>query len=148
MKRLHRHHIFLASILAVIIGMSACGEDVWDELPAPISSFIAQYFPGVGISSYSEHDDCYYVDIRNDASLTFGYDYKWTDINGNGSVLPADMMLDQLPADLYDYLESTESVGGVYAIRRTLHTYYIQLRNSSLEYDVATHTVTDPAMIQ
>ncbi len=142
MKRQHLMHIILASFMTFLIGISSCSDNVWDEMPKSISSFIAQYFPGIGISSFTESKTGYHVDIRNDASLDFDLNCDWTKINGNGSPLPSDLVLDQLPAPLYEYLEATEQAGSVFAVKRDKDSYRLTLHNSEIDYDIKTRTVT------
>lgn len=141
---LHRRIIPLVLSLSVLSAaiLSACGEDVWDQLPAGVSQFLAQYFPGVGISSYSSSSAAYSVELRNDASLRFGSDLKWTEIDGNGSPLPQDLIYDQMPEAVYTYLEQGELTSGVFAVRRDAECYLITLHDSLIRYDIATRKIT------
>ena len=142
MKLQHLLHMILAPLLVVIVGISSCGENVWDEVPAPITSFLNQYFPNVGISSYSESNNNYYIELRNDASMSFDVNSDWIVIDGNGSPLPSDLVLDQFPAPLYEYLESIEAAGSVYKVSRTNSIYNVTLFDALIDYDIMTQTVT------
>lgn len=84
-----KRNILTSVILAVVFFLvGACNSDTWDELPTPIANFISQYFPFGELQSYSEDDGGVIVKIKKGATLTFGTDYEWIDVNGNGSLLP------------------------------------------------------------
>lgn len=139
-----RYHSLLVLVLLSIVIATGCTESIWDELPKPISSFVVQYFPGVSIDSYSVSDDNHYVKIQNGASLVFDCNYDWTTVDGNGSAIPSDLVFDQFPKDLYNYLDAQDMTEEVYAVTRTGHTYTVTLENTVITYDTDTHTVVYP----
>lgn len=143
MKRFYIKKIHvLISALIFTVWFTSCGEDVWDDIPDPIVSFINRYFPNVGISSYSDSNNGYYIEIRNDASLRFNSLYSWININGNGTPLPSVLIFDQLPQKAYEYLEETEQVGQVYSLSRDSVAYTIGLYDTSIRYDINSRTIT------
>ncbi len=141
MNRRQKLQIIPAIILFFVTLLTACGEDVWGEIPSTITNFVTKYFPNTGISSYSEKGGNYFVQVQNSASLQFDTNYDWTVINGNGSPLPEVLIYDQLPQDAYNYLEETEQTSQVYELNRNEKTYTIKLYNSLLEYDITSHTI-------
>lgn len=140
-----RHRkVFLVPLLIVLMLVGACSNSVWDELPSAISSFISEYFPGVGVSSFNEDDDYYYVKVRNGASLTFNKEYNWTEVDGNGVALPDVFMYDQLPPDLYNYLKGIEQQSDVYGVKRDKDFYKLTMHDTVITYDIKTGKITYP----
>lgn len=139
----NRRTPFLIVLLIAIIGISSCSESVLDDLPNPISKFIAQYYPGESVSSYSEGDgDLYRVKIKNGATIVFDYNFDWSSIEGNGTTVPVQLMFDQFPARLYDYIESIGALHSVYGVSRNAENYTVYLTDSTLSYDINTKTVS------
>ena len=95
-------------VLGMIVVLGACSSDAAEELPSAVSQFTTQYFPGLGVKSYNELSDggCV-VQLSGGPTLRFNSDYKWIDIDGNGVRLPQVLMYDQLPTELYEYLQAT-----------------------------------------
>ena len=83
-----RNTLSSVALALVILLMGACNSDAWDELPSAISSFVSEYFPFGELQSYSENGGVEVVQIKKGATLTFDKNYEWTDVNGNGVVLP------------------------------------------------------------
>lgn len=135
----------LLGLLFTVIIVTACNDTVWDELPSPISSFIAQYFPGEKVQSYSEKSDSYYVTVKSGASLVFDVNYDWTSIDGNGEPLPAQLVFDQFPSPLYDYIDGQMMQSDVYAVTRNKSTYEVTLADTRISYDIQTETVVYPS---
>lgn len=134
----------LAPLLVAILIIGACSNSVWDELPSAISSFISEYFPGMGVSSYSEDEDSYRVQVRNGASLIFDKEYHWTEVEGNGVPLPEVFMYDQLPPALYNYLQGIEQQAGVYGVKRDKDYYKLTMHDTVITYDISTGKITYP----
>lgn len=132
-------------VLGVIIVLGACSSDASEELPSSVSQFTTQYFPGLGVKSYHELSDggCV-VELSGGPTLRFDSDGKWVDINGNGSKLPQVLMYDQLPADLYDYLQGTEQQSDVYVVKRDKYYYKLTMLDTVLTYNISTGKVTYP----
>ena len=122
----------------------ACSDnEAYDELPAPIVTFITKYWPNPVIDSYVQPSaDEYEVVIKNGPSLTFDGNYSWTEVDGNGLPLPQIFLYDQLPGTLYDYLEAGSYLGSVFKVERDSQTYSVELLNFDIKYDVATGAVS------
>ena len=142
MKRLRISWSIFISLL-VFIGIYSCSDSDLDRLPTSIQTFVSQYFPGIVVSSYDQNtqNGSITVKLRNDATLTFDGANRWTDINGNGSPLPPALIYDQLPPQLYNYLESIESTEGVYRLTRDATHITVQLLDNRIEYDQTTKTI-------
>lgn len=132
-------------LIVIILMMGGCGNNVWDELPQKIVFFVSEYFPAGEVESYKTNDSGSVVKIKNGATLTFNSDYEWTDVNGNGEILPQQFLFDKLPSTLYNYLESIEAVDQVYRVRHYNSIYEVKLHDSELEYDEATGTISYPS---
>lgn len=128
----------------IIILMGACNSDTWDELPSAISQFVSEYFPFGELSGYSSKGGVEVVQIKKGATLTFNSDYDWTDVNGNGVVLPQNFLYDELPQRLYNYIESIEVQNSVYRVRRTPDLITVDLLDSQLTYDQHSGDITYP----
>lgn len=136
--------LFLAPLLITLLMVGACSNSVWDELPSAISSFISEYFPGAGVSSYNEDGDSYRVQVRNGATLVFDKDYHWTEVDGNGVPLPDVFMYDQLPPALYNYLRGIEQQGSVYGVKRDKDYYKLTMHDTVITYEISTGKITYP----
>lgn len=132
------------ALLIVLAFMGACNSDAWDELPSPIANFISQYFPFGELESYSESDGYEIAKIKKGATLTFDSDYEWTDVNGNGAVLPQQFLYDKLPENLYRYLESVELQYSVYRVVRTPELITVDLLDTVITYNQKTGVITYP----
>lgn len=133
--------IYLIAAL-MIFCLSSCHGSEWDDMPSQISEFVSKYFPAQEISEYGSTDDGYHVRIRNSAAITFNNNCNWLSINGYGGTLPQMLLFDELPPVLYEYLQETESLDGVYAVSRDTKVYFVRLLDSDLSYDMATDTIT------
>ena len=132
MKQIRLFSLFL--MFAAIF--SACSDDEpGTDLPQSITNFVERYYPFLKYSAEAVASGGYIVEIENSATLTFNSDEAWTDINGNGEVLGEMLLYDQLPERLYDYLEETENIQGVYRISRNMKIYTVQLLDSTVTYN-------------
>lgn len=132
----------LAAIFAVM-GITSCSEDnVYSSLPDPISKFVAQYYPGAGVSDFTNKNGVYTVEVSNGPTITFNKDYSWTSLDANGNTVPDEFLYDQLPPALYEYLQSTQATHSVYSVSRDTRQYVVRLLDSSLTYDIATAQIT------
>ncbi len=125
-----------------IVLLIACSNSLWDELPAPISTFISSYYPMSGISKYSESDDTYYVTIKNGATLVFDSNYEWKSINGNGVTLPEIFITDKLPEKLVKYLTELELTNSVYAAENEPRTVILTMLDYKIKYIKETGEIT------
>ncbi len=63
MSRLEKF-LFLPIVVGIIV-LGACSSNVWDEVPSPITSFVEQYYPGSGLSSYNQTDNLRLIYFRS-----------------------------------------------------------------------------------
>lgn len=133
-------------LLAIVIFMGACGEgNTYDELPKPIAEFVSQYFPFGEVDGYTvDKNGNSIVQIRNGSTLTFDAECDWTDVNGNGSVLPGNFLYNQLPPVLYNYIESIEFVNKVYRVSRTSTGVKVEFQDTYVVYDDESQKITYP----
>ncbi len=132
------------ALFVMMLILSGCGDNVWDELPSPIASFVSEYFPFGEVDSFEESDRGFVVKIKKGVSLSFDRDCVWTDVDGRGSILPQNFLYDKLPPVLYDYIESIEHVNDVYRVRRVPNEIIVEFHDSKIVYDAATTTITYP----
>lgn len=146
MKKILKHPgLLLFFVFALVAAVSGCSSDASDELPSAISKFVTQYFPEMGVKSYQTlSDGSSVVVVSGGPTLTFNAENRWTEIEGNGSTLPEVLMYNELPPELYDYLQSTEQQKGVYDMKRDKHYYKLTMLDTVLTYDIATGKVTYP----
>lgn len=137
----HMSRLISAILVALVLGFSQTGcqhAELWNQLPANISSFITQYFPSSELESVTHSAANYHVRIANGPGMTFGSDGAWIDIDGYGMPLPQVLLFDQLPPRMYEYLQETEQLNSVFALTREDGVYTATLMNSTLTYDVET----------
>ncbi len=129
--------LILALLLAVSV--TGCNDDddqVINPLPKKIQEFISEYYPGETVASYvtSPNGDIT-VNLFNSASFIFDKSYDWIEVTGHGNTLPQQLLYDQLPTMLYEYLQSGNALEEVYAISRNANVYTINLANGVISYD-------------
>lgn len=137
-----KHIYYIVLLMAAVAG--ACqSSDNYGELPRPVAQFVSRYWPDPDIESYTMPSaGKYVVVIRNSATLTFGPDYSWTEINGNGLPLPEVLVYDQLPAKVYEYILTASAASSVFVIGRTPRSYTVTLLDSTVEYDIGSGTIS------
>lgn len=86
------------------------------------------------------------VQLASGPTLRFDSENQWMDIDGNGARLPQVLMYDQLPTELYEYLQATEQQADVYVMKRDKYYYKLTMLDTVLTYDIATGKVTYPGM--
>ena len=138
----------LSFILALFALISSCSSSDIDEMPQTLQTFVTQYWPHTSVSSYTDQNGVQQVKLLESATLTFNADNQWTDINGNGATIPAQLLFDQLPETLYNYLVTLEATTDVYRLHRDSSEITVTLHNSTLSYDLTTHTIIYPAYNQ
>lgn len=139
-----RNSLNFVFLIAIIVMMGACGNNVWDDLPEPIVKMVCEYFPGGEVASYVDTDNGSVVKIRNGAELTFDSDYQWVKVDGCGQTVPQQFLFDQLPREFYEYFEALESDSDVYCVSREGRNYTVELLDATVQYDGNTGTVTYP----
>ncbi len=134
-------YILFIALLTGVVG--ACSSnDAYDEMPREIQTFISQYYPNSQLESFTSSDSGYVAIIKNGPTMTFGLNYKWIQINGNGSVLPQVLLFNDFPPDLYKYLQETENTNSVFKVTRTSTTYTVELLDYKIYYDISTGKIT------
>lgn len=134
-------------MFTIMLSLAACSNEAWDELPSPIANFISQYFPGNGVKGFNEYEGTYKVTVNNGVGLTFDSDYQWTEIDGNGSALPEVLIYDQMPPELFTYLQATAQQSEVYGVKRDRKFYKLTMLDTVLTYDIHTGKVTYPGEV-
>lgn len=138
-------NILLLIVLGLLIVSGACSSDASEDLPSAISKFITQYFPGVGVKSYTEMPDGDCVTVMSGGpTITFDSSYQWIEIDGNGSALPEVLMYDELPPELYSYLQGTEQQSGVMAVKRDRYYYKLTMLDTVITYEISTGQISYP----
>lgn len=130
-------------IAALSATLTACDDNNdFDQMPSQIQSFVSEYYPGISVADYSFDDGTYHVTLSNSAYLRFNSSISWITVDGRGATLPRQLLYDQLPTILYQYLETTSNVGDVYSATRTTAIYTLSLLDSTVVYDIATQKIT------
>lgn len=133
--------IWLAAVAMAML--SGCtNNNLYEDMPAEIQSFISQYYPGSALASFASSGSSYTVIIKDGPTISFGSDYRWTRVDGNGSTLPQVLMFNDLPPELYSYLQETENTNDVFCASRTAKTYTIELLAETLTYDISTGEIS------
>lgn len=134
-----------ALIFFAVLGLWGCSNNEdYDKVPDPIITFITDYWPNPVIDSYTQPSaNEYEIDIKDGPILTFNSDYDWTSIDGHGLPLPSQLLYDQLPGKLYNYLEGGEYLGQVFSISRNSREYYVELLNTNVTYIISSQTITE-----
>ncbi len=135
----------LSKIICVLLLTAFAGcsnSDLWDDVPSAIAEFINKYFPYSELSSVSDKGTSYHIRIDDGPGLTFASDYSWEAIDGYGMPLPQVLLFDQLPPKLYDYLQETEQLNGVFSIERNKDYYLVTLLDTTLKYTIETGELT------
>ncbi|MDE6469084.1 MAG: hypothetical protein K2L28_09365 [Muribaculaceae bacterium] len=137
---------FAAAALACAALMwvvTACRHsDLWSEMPAEISLFVTHYFPFQELQSFDKGAATYHVRIDDGPGLTFDSECAWIAIDGYGMPLPQVLLFDQLPPKVYDYLQETEQVGGVFSMERDKMSYTLTLLDDTLTYYIDSGELT------
>lgn len=133
--------IWLAAVaMAMLSGCS--NNDLYEDMPAEIQSFISQYYPNSALASFTSSASTYTVIIKDGPTISFGSDYRWTRVDGNGSTLPQVLLFNDLPPELYAYLQETENTNSVFCVSRTAKEYTVELLTEKLTYEIATGQIT------
>lgn len=139
----------LGLLLVVMFTTAAIGgcsdDDSFDELPTPIAKFVAQYFPGSGVSEFTTTDTSYHVKLKDGPGMTFSREYKWETINGYGEVLPQVLLFDQLPPAMYEYIQGNGLLQNAMSMERNSKQYTLVLLDTMVYYDIATGKITEGA---
>lgn len=127
-------------MITAMLPMTCCtNSNAWEDMPPQLSQFVNKYFPQEGITNYVEKDGTYTVGLKNGATAIFDEQLHWTSVNGNGGTLPEMLLFDQLPPELYEYLQEISQLGDVYAITRSALMYSARLTDSTVNYTISTN---------
>ncbi len=140
MKLRHILIPLFAALAAIMVGCS--DNNVYDDVPTPISKFLAHYYPNSALESFTATGTSYRAVIKNGPTLTFNTSCQWTDINGNGEPLPEVFLFNEVPPALYAYVQETENLNSVYAASRDGDTYTLTFLSTAVTYDAATGQFT------
>ncbi len=140
-----RKIFLLMAIAGLMYAVNSCESTAWNELTPDVSTFVQRYFPSADVASFNTLSTGSVVQIRNGATITFNSDNVWTDVNGNGNVLPTMFITDELPEALVDYLEESEAVTKVFRVTRDADICTVELHDTSVEYNYNTDKVTYPS---
>ncbi len=135
---------YLILLLLGLLMLGACSDNLMDELPRPIASFVNTYFPGNSVKDYTFSNDTYMVKLSDGATATFNINLAWTEVDGNGSTLPAGFINDQLPPGLLEYLQSMTPDENIYAVSRDDSTFTVTLKETTLSYNITDGNIVYP----
>lgn len=139
--------VFIGSMaLLFLSGCSSNDSDAYDRMPEKVRQFVARYYPGYGVQSYTASGDVVHVRLDNGPGITFDRDLNLEGVNGYGSTLPQVLLFDMLPPALFEYLQSTEELNEVFAVTFTPRDVTVELLESRLTYDVSTASITRSAV--
>lgn len=135
----------LILLLGTLLVFGACSSDALEDTPTTISRFITQYFPNQRVKSYTDTaDGGHKAVLDNSATLIFDENNKWIEIDGEGITLPDVLLYDQLPPELYSYLQATAQTNGVYAVSRDNFYYKLTMLDTVITYTISTGAITYP----
>lgn len=126
----------------LLMPSSCSGNDLIEQVPEPITEFIARYFPGYGVGEYEKTDSGYHLRLKNGPGMNFDSSYAWENVDGYGIPVPQVFLFDQLPPKLYSYLQGIEALNQVFSVGRNSSFYTLTLLDSSLSYDIAREEIT------
>lgn len=132
----------LLSIMAFVAYGCSDNEEVYKEIPQEITSFISQYYPNGAVESFATSDNQYRVVLKDGPTLVFNKACLWQMVNGNGSVIVQNFLFNELPPELYAYLQETENLGQVFSVSRTSTDYTVVLLQYTINYNVETGKIT------
>ena len=139
------------SSIALILFVGACAttssEESWgdDKTEAYISKFMSDYFPARAYTTAELTPESCIIRVKNGPSVTFTPSGQWTSVVGYGATLPQIFLFDQLPPDLYEYIQGLEAVDKVYSVVVDNGQYSVIMLDTSVVYDRATGTITQPS---
>lgn len=141
-----KFRLIILLAMAMITGglYTACNDEgkQFGQLPGDIQRFIALYYPEIAVSSHSFDNGIYSVTLQNSATLTFDSSYHWLTVDGRGSVLPEIFLYDEMPSELYQYLQTTSNLSNVFSAKRTAYSIILRLTDSTVDYNIANERIT------
>lgn len=120
----------LPAFLIAFAGMAmvSCDDDddpiAPTELPASAKIFLDTYYPGVKITSATENDYEYQVDLANGHEVDFNLDGEWTEVDAPmGETVPDGFY----PTEIQFYVASLPDAIGINEISKTYYGYEVEL---------------------
>lgn len=134
--------VLIFSMVLAMISAACSHNDNYDDMPQKVQNFIAQYYPNSEVSSFTSTPATYTLTIKNGPTIVFNSDCAWTQINGHGMPLPKELLFNDFPPILYNYLQETETTGSVFSVIRDSKEYIVNLLDYTLTYNIATAEIT------
>ena len=136
--------IFTLLFGIMLLALSGCTnhEDVYNDMPQDITKFVAQYYPNSAVESFTETDERYRVVLDDGPTIVFDKTCSWEMLNGNGSVVVQNFLFNELPPEMYEYLQSTDNLNEVFSVSRDKSDYTVVLLNSTLTYNISTGKIS------
>ncbi len=132
----------ILGIMALTLGACSSNDPVYNDMPADIMKFVAQYYPNSKVETFTETDASYRLVLDDGPTMVFNKTCQWQKLDGNGSVLVQNFLFNELPPELYEYLQNTDELNQVFSVSRDSKEYTVELLNSSLTYNIATGKLT------
>lgn len=132
----------LLSIMALVLGSCSSNDEVYNSMPQDITKFLAQYYPNSKVESFTETDARYRLVLDDGPTMVFDKACLWEMVNGNGSVVVQNFLFNELPPELYEYLQSTDNLNQVFSMSRDSTDYTVVLLNQTLTYTISTGKIT------
>ena len=143
---MNRNTICSLLLLSIVVMMGACHDDAWESVPTPIMDFLTKYFPLNEVQSYTDDNKgTLTVQIKNGAKIVFDDNYGWMHIESNGIPLPSQVLYDELPAPLYNYIQEMEQTQSVFGLKREASTITVYFHDTAVNYNIATERITYPS---
>lgn len=134
--------ILILSAIMAITFVSCSNNENYDDMPQKVQNFLSQYYPNSEVSAFSSTMTTYTLTVKNGPTIVFNSDSNWTQINGNGMPLPKELLFNDFPPVLYNYLQETENTGNVFTVIRDSKEYIVELLDYTLYYNIATAEIT------
>lgn len=142
MKKFYLCSFILVCILCICASCSE-NDSLYNDMPAPIRSFIAKYYPNTAVESYDHTASNYVVRLKNSGGITFNSAYEWESVNGYGERLSQVFLYDQLPPALYSYIQETERLDDVMFVERSPRMYTLGMVDNLITYNVETDAISE-----
>lgn len=139
MKRLFS---LILGIMVLAFGACSSNDEVYNDMPQDITEFVAQYYPNTKVASFTETDATYRVVLDDGPTIVFDKTCQWEKLDGNGSVVVQNFLFDELPPELYEYLQNTDGLNQVFSVTRDSKDYTVVLLNQTLTYNISTGKIT------
>lgn len=137
-----RYFTAILSVLALALSACSNNEEVYNNMPSEITKFVAQYYPNSQVETFTDTDTSYRLVLKDGPTILFDRTCLWEMLDGNGSVIVQNFLFNELPPELYEYLQSTDDLNQVFTVSRDSKTYTVGLLDQTLTYDIASGDIT------